>query len=173
MLPERTVGRTAHRASAFDSGRRTAGVTTRYHEDIDEGAHHELGQVTLSEAEILSFAERYDPQPFHVDREAAADSPYGGVIASGWHTASACMRLVVDGFLNDTVTMGSFGLSELRWRAPVFPGDTITVGMDVVEKRPSSSREDRGYVVNEVTATNDDGEEVLFWRATNIFGRRP
>lgn len=148
-------------------------MAKRYYEDIAEGEVHELGSATLSAEEILTFAERYDPQPFHVDPEAAAESPYGDLIASGWQTAAVCMRLAVDGFLNDTVTMGAFGLDELRWRTPVVAGDTIEATLELVEKRTSSSRDDRGYIVNEVTGRNGDGEEVLFWRATNIFGRRP
>ncbi len=147
-------------------------MAKRYYEEIDEGETHDLGSSELSETEILEFAERYDPQPFHVDPDAAADSPYGGLIASGWQTAAVCMRLAVDGFFNDTVTVGSFGLDELRWRTPVYPGDTIHGSLEIVEKRSSSSRDDRGYIVNEVTGTTENGE-VLFWRATNIFGRQP
>ncbi|MGM0604153.1 MAG: MaoC family dehydratase [Halobacteriota archaeon] len=145
----------------------------RYYEDIEPGVRHDLGHTEITAEAILRFAERYDPQPFHVDPERAVDSPYGGLIASGWHTAAICMRRVADGYLNDTDSMGAFGLDELRWRTPVRPGDSVHVSLEIVEKRPSSSRDDRGYVVNEVTGTNDEGEEVLFWRATNIIGRRP
>lgn len=148
-------------------------MAKRYYEAIEVGETHDLGSTSLTEVELREFAERYDPQPFHVDPEAAANSPYGGLIASGWQTAAVCMRLAVTGFFNDTVTMGSFGLDELRWRTPVRPGDTIHATLEIVEKRASSSRDDRGYAVNEVTGRNDDGEEVVFWRSTNIFGREP
>ena len=147
-------------------------MTKRTFEDIEVGAVHKVGRFEATKSEMLQFAERYDPQPFHVDPDAATDSMYGGLIASGWYTASCCMRLVVDGFFNDTVSMGAFGLDELRWLAPVRPGDTVDVQFEVVDKTASTSRDDRGYVTNEVTATKGDGEEVLFWQATNIFGRR-
>lgn len=141
-------------------------------EDIEVGAVHEVGSFEATEEEMRRFGERYDPQPIHVDPEAAAESMYGGLIASGWYTASACMRLLVDEFFNRTVSMGSFGIDELRWRTPVRPGDTVSVSIEVVDKTASSSREDRGYVENAVTGTNGDGEEVVYWRATNIIGRR-
>ena len=144
---------------------------TRYYEDIEEGSVEHVGSTTVSEADIVAFAERYDPQPFHVDPEAAESTPYGGLIASGWHTACLCMRLVVDGVLDGAVTYGSFGLDELRWKNPVRPGDTIDVEHRVVSKRVSESRDDRGYVETEVTGHVDD-DEVLYWRATVIFGRR-
>lgn len=82
------------------------------------------------------------------------------------------MRLLVDGFLDDTVSIGSFGLDELRWAAPVRPGDTVCVTLDVVETRESDSHDDRGYATLEVAAEREDGEEVIFWRSTNIFLRR-
>lgn len=144
-----------------------------YYEDIDIGDVRALGQYTADRAELIQFAERYDPQPIHIDPEAAADSIYGGIIASGWHTSSACMALLVNGFLNDTVSLGSFGLDELRWRTPVRPGDTVSVTHRLTDKRESTTRDDRGYIENEIEATNEDGEEVVFWRATNIFLKHP
>lgn len=148
-------------------------MTTRTFEDIDDGEVHGVGSFEATEAEMREFAERYDPAPFHVDPDAAADSMYGGIIASGWYTASACMRLLVEGFFSDARSMGSFGIEELRWPTPVRPGDTIDVEIAVVDKTPSSSRDDRGYIENVVTGTNQDGEEVISWRATNIIGRQP
>jgi acyl dehydratase len=144
----------------------------RYYEDIDSGEVREIGSYTADRDELLQFAERYDPQPIHVDPEAAADTMYGGIIASGWHTASACMALLVEGFLNDTVSLGSFGLDELRWRTPVRPGDTVSVTHRITDKSESTTRDDRGYIENEVQATNEEREEVVFWRATNIFLKR-
>jgi acyl dehydratase len=142
-----------------------------YYEDIGVGEVRDLGSYTASKEELLQFAERYDPQPIHVDEDAAAETMYGELIASGWHTASACMRLLVDGFLNDTVSLGSFGLDELRWRVPVRPGDTVTVTHEITGKTESTTRDDRGYIENEIEAMNQNGEEVIFWRATNIFLR--
>lgn len=143
-----------------------------YFEDVETETTVELGSYRIPREEMLAFAERYDPQPFHVDEAAAGDSIYGELIASGWYTASVCMRLLVDGFLEETASMGSFGLEELRWEAPVRAGDVLTAEVTFADKRPSSSRDDRGYVTNEVVATNRDDETVLRWTATNIFERR-
>ncbi|WP_410767457.1 MaoC family dehydratase [Haloferax sp. DFSO60] len=145
----------------------------RYYEDIPVGDVHDLGSYEADRSELLAFAERYDPQPIHVDPEIAAETMYGGVIASGWHTASSCMRLLVDGFLAETETLGSFGLEELRWRNPVYPGDEVSVEVRILEKTESTSRDDRGYITSETEATNQDGEEVVYWRATNIFLKDP
>lgn len=144
----------------------------RYFEDVEPGESHELGGYTADREEMVAFARQYDPQPIHVDPEAAAETIYGGLIASGWHTAGSCMRLLVDGFLDDTVSIGSFGLDELRWATPVRPGDTVRATLDVGETRVSSSHDDRGYATLEVTAETDEGDEVIFWRSTNIFLRR-
>jgi len=141
----------------------------RYFEDIEPGERHDLGSYTADRDELLDFAERYDPQPIHTDPEFAAEAMYGGLIASGWHTAGSCMSLMAENFLAETATLGSFGLEELRWPAPVRPGDTVSVAVEVVETTASESRADRGYVTNDVRAWNDADEEVLFWRATNIF----
>ncbi|MFC6874230.1 MaoC family dehydratase [Halobellus marinus] len=141
----------------------------RYFEDIDDGETHELGSYTADKAELLSFARRYDPQPIHVDPAAAEQTMYGGLIASGWHTAGSCMALLYEGFLSKTATLGSFGLEELRWPTPVRPDDTVTATVEVVETTASESRDDRGYVTNDVTAENQNGETVLYWRSTNIF----
>lgn len=145
----------------------------RYYEDIAVGEEVELGSYTFTKAEILTFAEQYDPQPFHVDEEAATESIYGGLIASGWHTGGVCMRLLAQGFLNETESMGAPGLDELNWHRPVRPGDTISASIEILDKSPSSSRDDRGYVKNRVVGRNQDGEDVLSWEATNIIGRRP
>jgi acyl dehydratase len=144
---------------------------TLYYEDIATGDVRDLGRASVTEADIVAFAEQFDPQPLHVDPDAARESPYGGLIASGWHTACVCMRLLAENFLNDTVSYGAFGLDELRWQNPVRPGDTIRVEHRVLSKRPSESYDDRGYVENEVVGYVD-GDEVVYWRATNIVGRR-
>lgn len=147
-------------------------MSTIYFEDVEEGEVRALGSFSLNAEEIVEFASKYDPQPMHVDEEAAAAGPFGGLIASGWQTAGACMRLVVEGFLNDTVSMGSPGLDELRWTAPVRPGDEIRVENEVLEVRASESRDDRGYVKNRTVAYGEDGEPVMTWIGTNIVGRR-
>jgi acyl dehydratase len=145
----------------------------RYYEDIAVGERVELGSHTLSKDEIRTFAERYDPQPIHVDEAAAEASVYGGLIASGWHTAAVCMRLLAEGFLNETASMGSPGLDELRWLAPVRPGDSLSASVEILDRRPSESRDDRGYVKNRMIGRNQAGDDVISWEATNIVGRRP
>jgi len=97
----------------------------RYFEDYPAGAVFELGSIEVDPLEVQSFAERFDPQPFHVDPQAAALSPYGGIIASGWHTASLMMRLLAQGFLSPASSLGSPGIDELRWLLPVRPGDRL------------------------------------------------
>lgn len=143
-----------------------------YFEDVEEGTVRDLGRYTVPKDEMIAFSERYDPQPIHVDEEVAAESMFGGVIASGWYTASVCMRLFVDEFLGETVSLGSPGLDELSWSAPVYAGDTLIVKNEILETRLSESRDDRGYVRNQTRAHNQDGDEVLSWTGTNILLRR-
>ncbi|MFC6614960.1 MaoC family dehydratase [Halopenitus salinus] len=145
----------------------------RYYEDIDVGSKQDLGSYTVPKAEMTDFAERYDPQPIHLDEELAAETIHGGLIASGWYTASVCMRLLVDGFLEDSSAVGAFGVDELRWRTPVRAGDTIDAEHRILDATESTTRDDRGYIEGELTAHNQDGEEVIEWRATSIFLRRP
>jgi len=140
----------------------------RYFEDIDAGETHDLGSYTADREELIEFARRYDPQPIHVDPDAAARTMFGGLIASGWHTGGSCMALLTKGFLTDTASVGSFGMDELRWRTPVRPGDTVHATVEIPEKHPSESRDDRGYVDVELRAENGDGEEVIYWDSTNI-----
>jgi acyl dehydratase len=144
---------------------------TIHYEDIEVDEVRDLGCTTVTESDIVTFAEQFDPQPFHVDPDAAAESPFGGLIASGWHTACLSMRHLVETLLLDSASYGGVGLDELRWRNPVRPGDTVHFEHRVVSKRRSSSRDDRGYVESEVTG-RVDGDEVIYWRATSIFGRR-
>ena len=144
-----------------------------YFEDFIPGNVIQLGQRTLTEEEIINFAQQFDPQPFHVDKDAAGDSIFGGVIASGWHTCGIIMRLVVDGFLNDSTSMGSPGLDEIRWILPVRPGDTLTVTAETLESRPSTSKLDRGVVVTMWRATNQHGQLVCTVKGMGMFARRP
>ncbi|MDE2431077.1 MAG: MaoC family dehydratase [Burkholderiales bacterium] len=133
----------------------------------------EVGSRTVSEAEIIDFATQFDPQPFHIDKDAASHSIFGGVIASGWHTCGLIMRLVVDGFLNDSASMGSPGIEEIRWKLPVRPGDTLTVSAETLESRPSGSKADRGVVLTMWRAINQNGELVCTVKGMGMFGRRP
>src|SRR5262249_53565799 len=120
------------------------------------------------------FARQFDPQPFHLDEEAARRSPYGGLIASGWHTAAICMRLVVDSALpGESGSLGSPGADELRWLKPVRPGDTLTVRIEVVEVTPARSKADRGLVRLRYTVRNQHGEDVMSLLAMGIVRKRP
>jgi acyl dehydratase len=144
---------------------------TLYLDDFEAGQVRELGRFTLTEEEIVAFAREYDPQDLHVDPAAAADGPFGGLIASGWQTAGCCMRLLVEGMLGPAASMGATGVEELRWPAPTRPGQTIEVENEILSVRPSESRDDRGYVRNRTVGTHE-GEPVISWVGTNIIGRR-
>lgn len=144
-----------------------------YFEDFEVGKTIEVGSRTVTEEEIIAFATAFDPQPFHVDQDAAAKSIYGGVIASGWHTCSMIMRLMVDGFLRDAASMGSPGVDEVRWIKPVRGGDTLYVTTTATDKKPSSSKPDRGVVSTRWEAKNQHGEVVATVKGMGMFGRRP
>ena len=143
-----------------------------YFEDFAPGQDIDLGTRTVTEEEIVAFARAYDPQPFHVDRDAAAHSIYGGVIASGWHTCGMMMRMVVDGLLNRSASMGSPGLDGVRWLAPVRAGDTLNVRYQTVQVKPSASKPDRGVVWSKWVAINQHGETVCTVEGMGMFGRR-
>lgn len=141
-------------------------------DDFDVGQVFQLGSASLSEEDIITFGERYDPQPFHVDPKAAMDTIYGGVIASGWQTASVFMRLFVDGLLSRSAAMGSPGLDELRWLKPVRPGERLDARVEVMETRPSRSKPDRGLAKLRCIVANEQGEEVLTFIANVLFQLR-
>jgi acyl dehydratase len=144
-----------------------------YFEDFHEGQEIPLGSKTVTEDEIISFAKQFDPQPFHIDHDAAEASHFGGVIASGWHTCSMMMRLVVDGLMAGSSSMGSPGLEKVRWIKPVRPGDTLTVVYLTQQVKASDSRPDRGVVWSKWQATNQHGELVATIEGMGMFGRRP
>jgi len=144
-----------------------------YYEDVSVGDTAEFGEYHVTEAEIVEFAEQYDPQPFHTDPDAATESAFGELVASGWHTAAMCMRMLVDGPLAERATMGARGVDELRWRHPVRPGDTLHLRTEVVDRRPSESDPGRGYVDTRVEGLRDDGEVVVSWIALELVARRP
>jgi acyl dehydratase len=145
----------------------------RYWEDFEEAETVELGSYEITREEILEFARKYDPQPFHLDEEAANAGPFGGLAASGWHTAAVFMRLFVTGLLNDSASRGSPGIEELRWTAPVRPGDVLTGRVRVLETYPSERRPDRGTVITHCELLNQDGTVVFTMRGRGHFLRRP
>jgi acyl dehydratase len=144
-----------------------------YFEDFEPGQDIDLGTRTVTEEEIVAFAREFDPQPFHVDHDAAAESIFGGVIASGWHTCSMMMRMVVDGLMNRSASMGSPGLDGVRWLAPVRAGDTLNVRYRTVQVKASASKPDRGVVWSKWVALNQHGETVCTVEGMGMFGRRP
>lgn len=147
--------------------------TTQHFEDLEISETHRVGEYTITKAEIINFAERFDPQPFHVDPEAAADSIFGGIIASGLHTLCLATRLTVTEFFDTVANMGGSGMDNLRWHEPVRPGDTLSVSISVLDKRPSESHDDRGYVDFERAVLNQHEETVMTLTTHNIIARRP
>ena len=145
----------------------------RYLEDFVPGTVYQAGSVRVTEAEIVEFARRYDPQPFHLDADAARASIYGGLIASGWQTVAVTMRLLVDQVFGESAGMGSPGVDELRWLLPVRPGDTLSPRVIVLETRPSRSKPDRGVLRFRVEVENQDGELAMSMVGASFIGRRP
>jgi len=144
----------------------------RHFEDYAPGAVFEHGGIPVAEAEIVEFARRFDPQYIHIDREQAARGPFGGLIASGWHTAAMMMRLIVDNFLPKHASRGSPGIDELRWLRPVRPGDTLSVRLSVLEATRSRSKPDRGVVRTLCEVLNQDRAVVMSLKAMNIIACR-
>ena len=157
-----------------------AGVTdlpqrpVRYFEDYVPGLTVDCGSFSITEAEIVAFAKEYDPQPFHVDPVGAPDGPFGGLIASGWHTISLTMRQLVDHWVSPESSLGAAGVDEIRWPRPVRPGDTLHVRASVLEARRSKSKPDRGIMRSLIEVTTPDGAPVLRLIAINfILARNP
>jgi len=143
-----------------------------YFEDFVPGQTYDLGTLTVSRDDIVEFAAEFDPQPFHLDEAAGEASLLGGLAASGWHTASLVMRLLATGLLNKTAGRGSPGIDTLKWRRPVFPGDTLQATALVQKTKILQTKPDLGIVTVEVTATNQDGNAVLTWINPILFARR-
>ena len=143
-----------------------------YWEDFYPGQVREAGGISLSEEEIIEFGRKYDPQPFHTDREKAKRSFFGGLIASGWQTAAVCMRLICDLYLLEAASMGSPGVDEVRWVKPVRAGDTLRLKTTVLETRASTSRPDMGTVRSRSEVYNQHGELVMHMSGVGMFRRR-
>jgi acyl dehydratase len=141
-------------------------------EDFAVGSVREFGGITVSKESILRFAREFDPQPFHVDEEAAKRSPFGGLIASGWQTCALMMRMACDAFLLESSSVGSPGMDNIKWLKPVHPGDTLRVRVTVKEARVLKSRPNVGIVRNFWQVLNQDGEEVMQSEGYGMFLRR-
>ena len=147
-------------------------VENRYFEDYVPGAVHECGSISIDEAEIIAFARKFDPQPLHVDPDSAAESVFGGLIASGWHTAGLMMRLFVDHYLSHKASLSSPGVDELRWLKPVRPHDTLFLRVTVKDTVRSRSKPDRGIVHSFIEVRNQKEEVVMTMKAMNLLGCR-
>ncbi len=147
-------------------------MSYRSFEDFRPGETLELGSRTVSEADIIGFAREYDPQSFHIDPEAARQSTFGGLVASGWQSCVVFMRLLVDGMLKELSALASPGIDEIRWLKPVRPGDCLTAKITVIDATPSRSKPDRGLVRHACELTNQRGEVVMTMRALALFARR-
>lgn len=147
-------------------------MDTRFLDDLAAGQRFTSPGLTLTEAEIIDFAWRYDPQPFHLDANAAANSPYGGLIASGFQSLAICFRLFIQSGLLAESSMGSPGIDELRWLAPVRPGDTLHSEIEVLETKPSNSKPDRGIARLKYQAINQRGEAVLSFIVIHLLRRK-
>ena len=147
-------------------------ASDRYFEDYTPGSVAEYGEIVIEETDIIQFASRHDPQYIHIDRDAAERGPFGGLIASGWHTASVMMRLLVDRFLPKTASLGSPGIDELRWLRPVRPGDVLRVRVTVLDATRSRSKPDRGMVRTLVEVLNQNEEVVMSLKPMNMIACR-
>jgi acyl dehydratase len=147
-------------------------VEDRYFEDYVPGSVHEFGRITVDEESIDAFGKQFDPQLFHTDPDGAKSTIYGGLIASGWHTASLMMRECVRYYLPRAASLGSPGVDELRWFLPVRPGDRLTVRMTVLETSRSRSKPDRGIVVSLFEVLNQDRKVVMSAKGVNFISCR-
>lgn len=141
----------------------------RYWDDVEVGEVMEYGTVTVTREAIMDFARRFDPQPFHVDEAAARAHPFGGLVASGLHTMAMCMRLLVDNVLNEAASLGSPGVSRIRWPQPVRPGDVLRVRQRTLSKRRSRSRPDVGLLENRFELFNQRDEVVMEMESTALY----
>lgn len=164
------LGEMSVRQEEPQAGRRVAEL--RHFEDFQVGDELPLATCQVTREAILAFAERYDPQPFHLDEAAAARSHFGGLVASGWHTGALFMRMLVDGWLGGSASMGSPGLERLSWKRPVRPGDALSGSSTVLAVRVSQSRPEMGLVTFRHEVRNQQGEVVMEAQNPIMFARR-
>jgi acyl dehydratase len=145
----------------------------RWFEEYREGDVHRFGPIAVAEEELLGFAKRFDPQSIHTDKAKASAGPFGGLIASGWHTGGLMMNLYARYYLAECSSIASPGIDELRWPNPVRPGDHLSVRVTVLEARPSASKPDRGFVRSLIEVLNQEEAVVMSMKAMNMILRRP
>jgi acyl dehydratase len=151
----------------------TVPVHDRYFEDYTPGIVATYGHIEMTEDAILDFARQFDPQSMHTDPTVAANGPFGGLIASGWHTSAVMMRIIADHYLNSASSLASPGVDELRWLKPVRPGDTLAVRFTVLRAVPSRSKPDRGVVYTGIEVLNQHDDAVMTVTTMNLVRRRP
>ena len=145
-----------------------------YFEDLEVGAETDFGTYEVTREEVLDFARKYDPQPFHLSDEEAAKTHFGRIAASGWHTAAMTMAVIARHVVaHEQAGLGSPGIDELRWKKPVYPGDTLHVRGQILEKSPSRSKPEIGSFRTETTVTNQTGETVMTFISIVLIRRRP
>ncbi len=146
----------------------------QYLEDIKVGDKASYGNYHVTREEVLDFASKYDPQPFHLDDDAAAKTHFGKISASGWHTAAMTMAMLVENLKkHKQAGLGSPGLDELRWLKPVYPGDTLRVESEITEVRPSRSRPEMGSIHSTITVFNQDNVPVMTMKSIGLVATRP
>jgi acyl dehydratase len=143
-----------------------------YWEDLVPGSVRQLGTVTPTREEIIDFAQKFDPQPFHLSEEGGKASLFGGLSASGWHTCSMAMGLMVRNFLLNSSSLGSPGLENIKWLKPVHPGDTLRLEHEILDSRPLKSKPDVGLTRTVWRMYNQDGDQVLHMEGASMFRRR-
>ena len=148
-------------------------IDERYFEDYVPGSVYEFGSIVVEEKDIIDFARRFDPQVFHMDPEGAKKTRFGGLIASGWHTAALAMRLLVDHFISKVASMGSPGADKMRWLIPVRPCDELSIRVTILKARPSRSNPEQGIVELFVEVINQKEEVVMTRTAISLMRRRP
>jgi acyl dehydratase len=145
-----------------------------YFEDLELDVERDFGTYKVTREEVIEFARKYDPQPFHLSDEAAAKTHFGRMSASGWHTAAMTMAVIARKVVNEEQAgLGSPGIDELRWKKPVYPGDTLHVRGKIIEKTPSRSRPEMGSFRTETTVTNQNGETVMTFQSIVLIRRKP
>jgi acyl dehydratase len=146
----------------------------QYWEDIEVGSKASFGRYEVTRKEVIEFASKYDPQPFHLSDEAAAQTYFGRLSASGWHTCAMMMRMVVENLeKNKQAGLGSPGIDELRWLKPVYPGDTLRIESEILEKKASESRPEMGSFKTKSTIFNQHDEPVMTVKSIGLIRRRP
>ena len=145
-----------------------------YFEDIQVGVPQRFGSYPVTREEVLDFARKYDPQPFHLSDEEAAKTHFGRIAASGWHTCAMAMAMMVENMkAHPQASLGASGIEELRWLKPVYPGDTLSVQSETLEKTPSSKDPGRGSLRSQVTVFNQNDEPVARFTSRALIRRRP